>query len=58
MIWGLVWDWEDSGYEWEGLRDSWLVVWFSPGGNETWYWNFDRDSPVLGRGSCKGSCVG
>ena len=41
-----------------GLRDHWLTGWFSPGGYETWYWNFGRDSSVLGRGSCEGSCLG
>ena len=54
MIWGLVWDWEDSGYEWEGLRDSWLVKWLYPGGNDIWYCNFGRNSPVSGCGSRKG----
>ena len=38
-----------------GSLNGWIVY---QEGAETWFWGLGRDSPVLGRGSCEGSCIG
>ena len=57
MSWGPIWVREMSRKEWGGLGIAGLADFFSQGGVEPWFWNLGRDSPVLERGSCEGSCL-
>ena len=57
----LMSDLEDEGVRGSlggGLRGPLQAGSFSQKGDETWFWNLGRDSPVLGRGSREGSRLG